>query len=510
MTAPTTTAPATAPFFRTQRPGDVDAMLGQDIRDGHWAFFSRWAEPDTQIEDFDLTVARLMSATGLAKNFLEKMILAHAMLQRLPQLRALQAATRIMDSSHLMAMEAAICELGPDIEPEVWEVFDELLTKTFTPQRRNQETPKRNTVTARIRSMIKLIDPTRAYDPEKREKRLADTTDGIDFGTFNVAGVLRGSTNLVTDTVTLHRIRQHLLATAREQSITLAEAAIQLLTGEITPATAPTINLFSPRDRKAGEPMYIPGFGWTDPAGTAALDAWLENAAPKIVDLDEAAGQTTASYTPTPAMRKAVEARDGCCIFPGCSRPAESCQLDHRIPFNQGGETTPGNLFALCAHHHNMKTDKRVFYLPDPETGEIVWLFPDGTYEISEQCGVIFDNVTPTNPRWRTSLAGVQRNRAIAAEFNAKGHKILDEFDRDKDLEKANSRIEALEQEYGMEFPVKAVLPDPPPLPEEPAEPTKPDPEEYYNQNPETIESAVEAMLIELMWKRRAQDGDAA
>ena len=146
-------------------------------------------------------------------------------------------------------------------------------------------------------------------------------------------------------------------------------------------------------------------------------------------------------------------ARDGTCIFPGCHRSAADCQLDHRIPFDRGGTTTPDNLFALCQHHHNLKTDKRATYLVDRATGEVVWLFADGTYEFAESEGLLNQEAVPTHPRWRSSLDSVRRNRARAAEFAAKGHAILDELDRDHDEEKAHARIAALEREYGMTFP---------------------------------------------------------
>ena len=75
-------------------------------------------------------------------------------------------------------------------------------------------------------------------------------------------------------------------------------------------------------------------------------------------------------------------------------------------------------------------------------------------------------------------MDSISRTKALAAEFYAKGHKIMDDFDEDKDLETAECRIEALEQEYGMEFPIKAALPDPGPVPVEPdhGEPPFPDP----------------------------------
>lgn len=64
---------------------------------------------------------------------------------------------------------------------------------------------------------------------------------------------------------------------------------------------------------------------------------------------------TEIGYVPSPKLRFAVQARDGTCVFPTCSRPAMESDLDHEIPHPRG-PTTGSNLRALCRRHHNMKT----------------------------------------------------------------------------------------------------------------------------------------------------------
>jgi hypothetical protein len=51
-----------------------------------------------------------------------------------------------------------------------------------------------------------------------------------------------------------------------------------------------------------------------------------------------------------------ITARDQTCRFPGCTRRARSCDVDHATDFHSGGETTVANLGALCRRHHNAKT----------------------------------------------------------------------------------------------------------------------------------------------------------
>jgi hypothetical protein len=54
----------------------------------------------------------------------------------------------------------------------------------------------------------------------------------------------------------------------------------------------------------------------------------------------------------TPALRKAVIARDLRCVFPGCDRFAHWCDVHHLVHWSEGGETSIRNLVLLCRHHH--------------------------------------------------------------------------------------------------------------------------------------------------------------
>jgi hypothetical protein len=54
----------------------------------------------------------------------------------------------------------------------------------------------------------------------------------------------------------------------------------------------------------------------------------------------------------TDAIRAAVEARDGGCIFPGCEHPPDHCDTHHIRPWQLGGATSTANAALLCRHHH--------------------------------------------------------------------------------------------------------------------------------------------------------------
>lgn len=459
-----TTAPPMR--FRTQRLTDPDSAGAQLVRDGFWAVFSRFAEPGTEVEDFELTVAAIQASTGWAKGVVEQAILAHARLQDLPQVRALQAEQRLLDMHHIEAIDQAIAEAGPDLTSEELSLFDDTLASLFTPTRHNQAMHARGTVTRRVRDLIKRILPSRAFNPKRRKEReqeLDTAGDSLSFDEYPANGTVKVRVALDTDEVTAERIHAYLVEFARAGKVSLAEAAVKLLTGDtstLDPTPPPVVHVFSPKSREPGEPVFLPRFGWTGPEGTLAFDKWMEQSDPKTVDLDAVEHHEIGGYVPSEAMKAFVRARDGHCIFPGCTTPARRCQLDHRIPYGEGGPTTPWNLFSLCQRHHNLKTDKRAFYMPDPATGEVVWLFGDGTFEMSTMEGVLHQHTEPTSPRWRESLEQVQEKRDKRAAFFAEGHTILDYFDRSHDVERTLEAIEHLEAEYGLDFPFSPQLPE--------------------------------------------------
>lgn len=57
---------------------------------------------------------------------------------------------------------------------------------------------------------------------------------------------------------------------------------------------------------------------------------------------------------PSRKLRIAVQARDGTCTYPTCSRPAIDCDLDHEIPHPRG-PTSGTNLKPRCRRHHRQK-----------------------------------------------------------------------------------------------------------------------------------------------------------
>jgi hypothetical protein len=58
--------------------------------------------------------------------------------------------------------------------------------------------------------------------------------------------------------------------------------------------------------------------------------------------------------TISPALWRALAARDCGCRFPGCTRPASWYEAHHVVPFSDGGDTSISNLGLFCGHHHRL------------------------------------------------------------------------------------------------------------------------------------------------------------
>ena len=63
-------------------------------------------------------------------------------------------------------------------------------------------------------------------------------------------------------------------------------------------------------------------------------------------------GRATRGFTP--AMRRALAARDRGCTWPGCHRRASCCAAHHLIPWAEGGDTGVDNGALLCRYHHQL------------------------------------------------------------------------------------------------------------------------------------------------------------
>ncbi|CAG7844024.1 putative protein [Pseudoclavibacter triregionum] len=76
-------------------------------------------------------------------------------------------------------------------------------------------------------------------------------------------------------------------------------------------------------------------------------------------------------------LRRTLLARDQTCRMPGCRRPAGRCDVDHTVPWSEGGATEPDNLAHLCRGHHTMKHET-AWQVRQLGHGLLEWISPSG------------------------------------------------------------------------------------------------------------------------------------
>jgi hypothetical protein len=112
------------------------------------------------------------------------------------------------------------------------------------------------------------------------------------------------------------------------------------------------------------------------------------------------------------ALRRALQARDRTCVFPGCGQK-RGLHAHHREHWAHGGETNLDNLCLLCGFHHKLVHEGGWTLGPAPGSGAFVFYRPDGRR---------FDPV-PKVPDVRARVTSLQeqneaRGLSIDAETN--------------------------------------------------------------------------------------------
>lgn len=128
---------------------------------------------------------------------------------------------------------------------------------------------------------------------------------------------------------------------------------------------------------RSDEPATILGGG---PVGledalqlTAQAPSFLRVMTDPVTDLVLA----TDTYRPSGRLRRYLRMRDGRCRCPSCNRAAWRSDIDHTIPYSEGGLTEAGNLEVLCPGHHTIK-HLPGWKLRQVSPGVLEWTTPHG------------------------------------------------------------------------------------------------------------------------------------
>ena len=83
--------------------------------------------------------------------------------------------------------------------------------------------------------------------------------------------------------------------------------------------------------------------------------------------------------TETPAIRRALEARDQGCRFTGCGMPAAWSTAHHLTPWSQGGTTSLNDTALFCFVHHHVHIHLLGWKVTGDPNGTLHFTHPNGT-----------------------------------------------------------------------------------------------------------------------------------
>ncbi|HYO36763.1 MAG TPA: DUF222 domain-containing protein, partial [Geodermatophilus sp.] len=139
------------------------------------------------------------------------------------------------------------------------------------------------------------------------------------------------------------------------------DALVQLADNALATGSAPVLRTVKPHvavridldDLATGEGTATTGFGAVISAARArwlACDGRISRVVfgPDGVPLDVGREQRLVSG----ALRRAVELRDGGCVFTGCDAPSHWADVHHLVHWIDGGDTSLDNSALLCERHH--------------------------------------------------------------------------------------------------------------------------------------------------------------
>jgi len=141
------------------------------------------------------------------------------------------------------------------------------------------------------------------------------------------------------------------------------------------PATRWCLTLTGPSGRAVAHACAQRG-----PAAGEPVITWAGGLRERLLALESGScrhSREAVGYVPPPRLWHLVMVRQRQCSFPSCRRPASRCDLDHTIPYDQGGITCECNLAPLCRRHHRAKQAPG-WHLTQDQPGVMTWRLPSG------------------------------------------------------------------------------------------------------------------------------------
>ena len=208
-----------APYFANTNPANSTSQAATDIRKAEYLLWKR-LHPDPD-DDIEIISQSLSDLTGTRQSRIRNIIFAFERLQELPRLKARQEELYHLDLDRLITIDQTLSKLG-EIDTEQCLLIDAELTTYLTPKRPNQKLPSHRNLRRKLRELIVRLDPTiAARDPRRKETYHLEPTGGEWAAVCLDVGL-----------ETAEIIDRNIRGVATEKDISLAQAAVELLTGE--------------------------------------------------------------------------------------------------------------------------------------------------------------------------------------------------------------------------------------------------------------------------------------
>jgi hypothetical protein len=303
-------------------------------------------------------------------------------------------ALRIADSTRLLPEDAASFvdrQLAPFADGCTWTQIDRLVETArvrFDPEAAEE----RRQAAQEHRHVDTGLDQV-GYDGTADISASVDIADAIDLeNAVARRAKLRGQ---LGDEDSLDVRRAKALGEIARDDLMLDLEVIDPETGEITrtiPGRKTELTLHLSADALTADETVGRLGNTRTPISVEQIKTWLGLPNTSVIVrpvIDLADCQPVDSYEIPDVLRRQMELRDHHCVYPYCTRPAESGDLDHVVPYAEGGETSAGNLAPKCRGHHRMKTAGRA-HCRMLKPGTYHWTFgdrqylvdPTGTYDL--------------------------------------------------------------------------------------------------------------------------------
>ncbi|WP_161972348.1 HNH endonuclease signature motif containing protein [Glaciihabitans arcticus] len=128
-----------------------------------------------------------------------------------------------------------------------------------------------------------------------------------------------------------------------------------------------------------GGPAMLDGFGPIDDETARRLCALAPSFTRLLTHPETGAVLSVGRdrYAVPADLRKWLQVRDGTCRYPGCSRAAPGCEIDHTLEWANRGPTDHDNLAHLCPMHHALRHNT-AWRVKQTGGGGLAWTSPSG------------------------------------------------------------------------------------------------------------------------------------